>query len=364
MSDVSPGGAGQPDDERTAAYGRPESPPLSERMSLEKRPTAGPPPPSCSGEGGGSGDDGGVVRPRRSMLERRFARLGWWFATPALLVVLAVTLFPVSFSIAMSLSGVEVSADGFRLSGFTTDHYQLLLGSERWRHALSFTVLYTIGTVLVELLLGTLIALVLERLGGAGRGWMMALLLLPWAMITVVSAQLWAYMYNGVYGVLTTLSEDVTGQPVQFLGTRMPAILSMAVADIWKTTPFVAIIVLAGLMMLPSDVVEAARVDGAGAWTAFWRVRLPLLRPALTIAVLFRVLQAFGLFDLPFVLTGGGPGDATESLALLGWQAMFTNLDFGPGAAVAASTAGLVLVGCLLFLRAFRSRVGDEEAGH
>ncbi|MDT0322770.1 carbohydrate ABC transporter permease [Streptomyces millisiae] len=298
----------------------------------------------------------------RTALERRFARLGWVFATPALFVVLAVTLFPIVFSVAMSLSDVRVSSDGFRLSGITTDNYTMLLGSERWREALLFTVLYTIGTVLAELVLGTLIALVLERLS-AGRGWMMALLLLPWAMITVVSAQLWAYMYNGVYGVLTSVVEGLTGSAPQFLGTPGPAIVSMAVADIWKTTPFVAIIVLAGLMMLPREVTEAARVDGAGPWTAFWRVRLPLLRPALTIAVLFRILQAFGIFDLPFVLTGGGPGDATESLALLGWQVMFTNLDFGPGAAVAASTAGLVLLGCLVFLRAFRARVGDEEGG-
>ncbi|MEV1009073.1 sugar ABC transporter permease [Streptomyces sp. NPDC049881] len=307
---------------------------------------------------------GGGSRPRpgrhNSALERRFARMGWIFASPALLVVLAVTLFPIAFSVAMSLSNVSVSSDGFRLSGVTTDNYSLLLGSARWQHALVFTVLYTVGTVVAELVLGTVIALVLERLSGS-RGWMMALLLLPWAMITVVSAQLWAYMYNGVYGVLTAMSNGLTGEPRQFLGTPFPAILSMAAADVWKTTPFVAIIVLAGLMMLPTDVVEAARVDGAGAWTAFWRVRLPLLRPALTIAVLFRILQAFGIFDLPFVLTGGGPGDATESLALLGWQVMFTNLDFGPGAAVAASTAALVLVGCLLFLRAFRARVGDEE---
>ncbi|WP_241562123.1 carbohydrate ABC transporter permease [Streptomyces hoynatensis] len=299
---------------------------------------------------------------QRSPLERKFARLGWRFAAPSLIVVAGVTLFPIAFSVAMSLSDVRVSSNGFELSGLTTENYSVLFSSERWRHALVFTVCYTIGTVLTELVLGTAIALVLERLSGS-RGWMMALLLLPWAMITVVSAQLWAYMYNGVYGVLTSLSENLTGEARQFLGTPVPAMVSMAVADIWKTTPFVAIIVLAGLMMLPSDVIEAAKVDGAGGWTVFWRVRLPLLRPALTIAVLFRILQAFGIFDLPFVLTGGGPGDATESLALLGWQVMFTNLDFGPGAAVAASTAGLVLIGCLVFLRAFRARVGDEEGG-
>ncbi|ONK14838.1 sugar ABC transporter permease [Streptomyces sp. MP131-18] len=366
MSDTPPEGtpsaaAGPPgeDDGHTLAYGRSRHHPPPRGGPAE----VGQPAEAAGQPPGGPGGRSRLRPPQRSVLERRFARLGWAFALPGLFVVLAVTLFPIVFSVAMSLSDVDVSAGGFSLSGFTTGHYGLLLGSERWRHALVFTVLYTIGTVVAELILGTLIALVLERLGGVGRSWMMALLLLPWAMITVVSAQLWAYMYNGVYGILTAASESVTGEPVQFLGTRFPAIISMAVADVWKTTPFVAIIVLAGLMMLPTDVTEAARVDGAGAWTAFWRVRLPLLRPALTIAVLFRILQAFGIFDLPFVLTGGGPGDATESLALLGWHVMFTNLDFGPGAAVAASTAALVLVGCLLFLRAFRSQVGEEEAG-
>ncbi|RKN12155.1 carbohydrate ABC transporter permease [Streptomyces radicis] len=362
MSDTPPEGvprAEQPsdgDDGHTVAYGRGKRERAAKgRPSAKGAATASGPPPRKRNRVPRFG------RVERTVLERRFARLGWGFATPALFVVLAVTLFPIAYSVAMSLSHVEVSAGGFHLSGFTGEHYGLLLRSGRWWHALIFTVLYTIGTVLAELILGTIIALVLERLGGPGRGWMMALLLLPWAMITVVSAQLWAYMYNGVYGVLTSVSEGITGHPVQFLGTRFPAIISMAVADVWKTTPFVAIIVLAGLMMLPDDVNEAAKVDGAGAWTAFWKVRLPLLRPALTIAVLFRILQAFGIFDLPFVLTGGGPGDATESMALLGWHVMFTNLDFGPGAAVAASTALLVLVGCLLFLRAFRARVADEE---
>jgi multiple sugar transport system permease protein len=296
----------------------------------------------------------------RSPLERRTARLGWLFASPALLVVAAVTLFPIAFSVVMSFSNVNVTGNGFQLSGFTGHNLAVVAGAERWRHALVFTLLYTVGTVIAEVVLGTLIALVLERLK-SGRGWMMALLLLPWAMITVVSAQLWAYVYNGVYGVLSAVLAPLVGHDVNVLGTPVTATVSMAVADIWKTTPFVAIIVLAGLVMLPSDVIEAARIDGASGWTTFWRVRLPLLRPTLAIAVMFRVLQAFGLFDLPFVLTGGGPGTSTESLAVLGWRVMFQDLKFGPGAAIATSTAFLVLIGCLLFLKVFRSQVGQEE---
>jgi multiple sugar transport system permease protein len=133
------------------------------------------------------------------------------------------------------------------------------------------------------------------------------------------------------------------------------------VADIWKTTPFVAVIVIAGLVMLPSDVYEAASCDGASNWTIFWKITLPLLRPTIAIAVLFRVLQAFGVFDLPFVLTGGGPGTATTSLAILSYKVMFQNIDYGPGAAVAVSATLLVILGCLLFLRVFKTQVGREE---
>jgi multiple sugar transport system permease protein len=135
----------------------------------------------------------------------------------------------------------------------------------------------------------------------------------------------------------------------------------MMVADIWKTTPFVAIIVLAGLVMLPGDIYEAAEIDGASGWYTFWHITVPLLRPTLALAVMFRVLQASGLFDLPYVLTGGGPGTSTTSLAVLGYDAMFKNLDFGGGAAVATSTALLVLLGCLLALRTFRVQVGKEN---
>ena len=299
-------------------------------------------------------------RPRRSSLRRSSARLGWAFASPALLVVAAVMLFPIVFSVVMSLEHVNVTGNGFQLNGFTGNNYSILFGSSRYWHDLEFTTAYTVVTVTVEMILGTLVALVLERLTFA-RGWLMALLLMPWALITVVSAQLWAYIYNGVYGVFDAIFSALGAHSLNVLGTPMQAAIAMGVADVWKTTPFVAIMVLAGLVMLPGEVVEAARIDGANAWTIFWRVRLPLLRPALAVAVMFRILQAFGLFDLPYVLTGGGPGTSTESLALLGYKVLFNDLEFGPGAAVAASTALIVLVVCLLFLKVFRTQVGEQE---
>jgi multiple sugar transport system permease protein len=289
---------------------------------------------------------------------RRTTRIGWAFSSPALVFVGAVTIFPIVFSVVLSLANVTVTGNGFQLAGFTFSNYSEIFHASVWRYALFFTVFYTVVTVAVEIILGTLVGLVLERLT-KGRGLMMALLLIPWSMITVISAELWQYIFDGTYGVMQAIFSALgLGQP-QFLGTPTSAIISMMVADIWKTTPFVAIIVIAGLVMLPQEVFEAAAVDGAGSWTTFWRVTLPLLRPTIALAVLFRILQAFGIFDLPFVLTGGGPGTATTSLAVLSYRVMFQNLNYGAGNAIAVSASALVLIGCLLFLKVFRAQVSD-----
>jgi multiple sugar transport system permease protein len=287
---------------------------------------------------------------------RRIARVGWGFSSPALLIVGAVTIFPIAFSVLLSLANVTVTGNGFQLGGFTFSNYSQIIHASVWRYALLFTVFYTVITVTIEVILGTIIGLVLERLT-KGRGLMMALLLIPWSMITVISAELWQYIFDGTYGVMLAIFSALgLGQP-QFLGTPTSAIISMMVADIWKTTPFVAIIVIAGLVMLPQEVFEAAAVDGASSWTTFWRVTLPLLRPTIALAVLFRILQAFGIFDLPWVLTGGGPGIATTSLAVLSYRAMFQNLNYGVGNAIAVSASALVLIGCMLFLKVFRTQV-------
>ena len=296
---------------------------------------------------------------RPDVNRKRMARLGWMFTAPALIIVAGVTIFPIVYSVVISLSNATVSGNGIALNGFTTANYSLVLKNSTWHYALAFTIIYTLITVVVELVLGTMIALVLERLT-AGRGFMMALLLIPWSMITVINAELWGYIYQGTYGVADAILNAVGLGSPNILGQSTSAIIGLMIADIWKTTPFVAILVLAGLVMLPGDVYEAAEVDGSSGWSTFWRITVPLLRPTLALAVLFRVLQAFGLFDLPYVLTNGGPGTATTSLAILGYNAIFKNLSFGPGAAVATTTALLVLLGCLLSLRTFRVQVGKE----
>jgi multiple sugar transport system permease protein len=317
--------------------------------------TAAPP----AGGGPGQTDIEFVGRPDQH--RKRMARLGWMFTSPALIFIGAVTLFPIAFAILLSFENVNVTGSGFQLNGLTTANYSLVLQNSTWHYALGFTLFFTAVTVLIELALGTMIALVLERLI-AGRGWMMALLLVPWSLITVISATLWKYIYDPTFGIADSILNSLgLGNPT-ILGSNVGAIVAMIIADVWKTTPFVAIIVLAGLVMLPQDVYEAADVDGASGWTTFWKITFPLLRPTIALAVLFRILQAFGLFDLPFVLTQGGPGHATTSLAVLGYQAMFQNLAFGPGAAVATTTAVLVVIGCMVFLRVFKAQVGEEES--
>lgn len=299
-------------------------------------------------------------KPHPNALQRSLTRVGWWFSAPGLFVIAAVTIFPVVFSIVLSFGNVNVLGSGFQIDGFTLDNYTTIFTAGVWQYALAFTVGYTIITVVVELVIGVLIALILERLRGM-RGWMMAILLIPWSLITVISATLWGYIYDPTSGVMDWIFQSLGwGSPV-ILGSPASAIIGMMVADIWKTTPFVAIIVLAGLVMIPGDLYEAAEMDGSNGWKTFWRVTLPLLRPTIALAILFRILQAFGVFDLPFVLTQGGPQNSTTSLAILGYRVMFTDLRFGPGAAVATTTAALVVLGCLAFLKVFRAQVAETE---
>lgn len=313
--------------------------------------------------GSAAGDAGGSAPKTREphLLNRAKSRTAWGFAAPALIVIAVVTVFPVIYSVVLSFAHVSIGYDGFSIDGFTINNYNALIHSSNWYHALWFTVVYTVVTVGVELVLGMLAALVLERLG-ATRGWMLALLLVPWSLITIVSAQLWKYIYDSTYGVATWFIGLFTSSPPVILGEPTSASIALMVADIWKTTPFVAIILLAGLVMIPDEHYEAAEVDGASSWRTFWQVVMPQLMPTFTIAVLFRVLQAFGVFDLPFVLTQGGPGTSTQTLAMMGYQVLFQDMNFGPGAAIATSTAAIVGIGCLVFLRAFRNQARGEES--
>jgi multiple sugar transport system permease protein len=298
-----------------------------------------------------------------SSLRRSQRRTGYSMLLPMAIVIAAVTLFPIVYSIWMSLNDVHMTENGFQMHFTGLANYQVLMGSGVFWHSVWFTVYYAVVTVCIELVLGMLIALAINGVRRL-KDISLVIMLIPWSLITVISAQMWAYIYNGVYGILNAICQSLhlIGSPVTWLGTPTRAVVAMMVADIWKTTPFVVIILLAGLQMIPHEYYEAAHIDGANRWQAFWRVTFPLLRGSIALAGLFRILQAFGVFDLPFVLTNGGPGTATESLAILGYDTLFQNLHFGTGTAIAVSTVLMVLIICLIFLSSFRSLVEGEGA--
>jgi multiple sugar transport system substrate-binding protein len=214
----------------------------------------------------------------------------------------------------------------------------------RLRASLRNTAVFTACSVLLEMLVGTLLALLLDR-AFRGRGALRAVVLLPWALPTAVIALAWAWIFNDSFGVANDLlarARLVSG-PVAWLSEGASAMAALVTADVWKTSPFVALVILAGLQGIPPQLLEAARIDGLSPFQRFRRVVLPLLVPSLLVALLFRAVQAFGAFDLVYVMTGGGPGGSTETISLYAFESTFRYLDFGYGAAVALLGFALAL---------------------
>ncbi len=208
----------------------------------------------------------------------------------------------------------------------------------RFLSSLRNTALFTTASVGLETLLGLGIALLLH-LRFRGRGLVRALTLLPWALPTAVMALAWAWIFNDSFGVANDLLGrlGLVSRPIAWLSSPGTAMAALVVADVWKTTPFVALIILAGLQGIPGEVLEAARMDGLGAWPRFWHVVLPLLSPSILAAALFRAVQAYGAFDIVYVMTGGGPGGSTETVSLYAFQTYFRYLDPAHGAWIAVN---------------------------
>jgi multiple sugar transport system permease protein len=257
---------------------------------------------------------------------------------PALLLLLLVYAYPIARSIWLSLFTQNL---GTELQPLFTglSNYQRMLVDGRFWQSIANTTVFTILSVLLELGLGLAIALVLNQ-SFRGRGIIRTIALLPWALPTALIATAWIWIFNDQFGVwndlLLRLGLIKTG--VNWLGDPNWALWTVIAADVWKTTPFVSILLLAGLQAIPHDLYEAHALDGASAWQSFVRITLPLLLPQLLIAALFRFAQGFGIFDLIQVMTGGGPGGATETVSLYIYATIMRYLDFGYGAALVVVT--------------------------
>lgn len=265
------------------------------------------------------------------------------FAAPAIALLLLIYGYPIARSLWLSLLtqnlGTQLEP---HFSGL--GNYGRMVGDGRFWHTLGNTAVFTIAAVTLELALGLAIALVLNRQFW-GRGLVRTVAILPWALPTAVMAVGWAWIFNDQYGVVNDLLQrlHLIDGGINWLGEPTLAMVSLIVADVWKTTPFVSVLLLAGLQSIPEDLYEAHAMDGATPWQSFGAITLPLLVPQLAIAVLFRVSQSFGVFDLVQVMTGGGPAGSTETVSLYIYATVMRYLDFGYGAALTVVTF-LILV--------------------
>jgi ABC-type sugar transport system permease subunit len=263
------------------------------------------------------------------------ARLGWWLTLPATATIVVVAFVPIVWTLweSLHLHDLRMPWMGEPFVGLA--NYTEAVASARFREAVVHTLLFTVVTVLLELAAGLALALALNRIV-RGRGVVRTAVLLPWAVPTVVSALIWRFMFESPAGVVNgvLVSTGVMTTPPTWFADQAAAWVPLCLADAWKTTPFVAVVLLAGLQGIDRSLYESAQVDGAGPWRQFTDVTLPLLRPALFVAALFRGLDAFRVFDVVYVMTGGGPGTATEPIALYTFTSLLQNLRFGYGSAL------------------------------
>jgi len=280
---------------------------------------------------------------------------------PALVVTGLFVLYPVVDSLWLSLHRIFVGVPSLGRPFVGLDNYLALLHDPTAYHAFAVTLGYVLLSTLLELLCGLGIALVIhERF--RGRGLVRAAILIPWAIPTVVASQLWRYIFNDQYGFANLLLfGDRLAEYVPWLAYPGFAFAAIVLADVWKTSSFAALLILAGLQVIPDDVYEAARVDGATLWQRFRYITLPLLKPALLLALLFRTMDAFRVFDLVFVMTQGGPGDATQVLQFYGYQTLFTEGRLGEGSAVSVAVFLAILGISLLYLRAIGSSLLERR---
>jgi multiple sugar transport system permease protein len=293
-----------------------------------------------------------AVRPRRNTQEYAEARLGLFMAAPAIVTIAVIAIIPLVQTIGDSLFQISLKFENAPRPFVGLSNYASVLSDESWLNALRVTTIVAVSSVAVELVLGILIALLINR-SFRGRGIVRASVLVPWALTTVVSAKMWAWLYDGQYGVINDLlmKVGIIDQPIIFLVKPEVTIWAMVAAEIWKTTPFMALLILAGLQLIPHELYEAAGLDGASRWQSFWRVTLPLLKPTILVALLFRTIDAVRMFDLPRVLTNGGPGKSTETVVLYTYNTFFTSLNFGYGSTLAVMIFLIVLVVSFVYIK-------------
>ncbi|MDP9115725.1 MAG: sugar ABC transporter permease [Actinomycetota bacterium] len=271
-------------------------------------------------------------------------RLGWMLCAPAVIVMIAVTAYPIGYAIYLSLERYDLRfPNAAKFVGLS--NYQAVLSSPFWWESLKVTLIISVISVVIELVLGMLLALLMHRTL-FGRGTVRTAVLVPYGIVTVVAAFSWQYAWTPSTGYLSAMLSN--GAPLTHTAQAIAVII---LAEVWKTTPFMALLLMAGLALVPEDLQKAAKVDGATTWQRFTRVTLPLMKPAILVALLFRTLDAFRIFDNIFVLTSGN--NNTGSVSILGYDNLFTALNLGIGSAISILIFICVAIIAFLFIKGF-----------
>ncbi len=280
-------------------------------------------------------------------------RRSYLLLSPLCIGLLAVIAWPFLQTVWLSFTDAGLGDASGNFVGL--ENFAHALRSPAFRRALGVTLTFSLSTVLIEMLLGLVVGLLLD-LPLRGRALLRGLLLIPWALPTVINAMAWRVIFNPDFGALNALLTQlhVIGGYRSWLGEPTLALVAISAADIWKTFPFVALITLAGLQNVPRDLKEAAAMDGAGAWNRFRFVILPAIATPLTIAAVLRVIDTIKVFDIIWIMTRGGPANATKSLSIMVYEQAFSFGKAGYGAAIALLSVAISVVLIGAYLRASR----------
>ena len=278
------------------------------------------------------------------MIDKQEKLTGWLLLLPALFILGLVFIYPIvrAFWLSWFTQNLGTQLEPV-ITGFS--NYQRMIGDGRFWQSLFNTSVFTVISVALELILGLSIALVLNK-SFFGRGVVRTIAIIPWALPTAIMGLAWAWIFNDQYGVVNDILNrlGLINTGINWLGTPALAMTALIIADVWKTTPFISLILLAGLQSIPQDLYEAHAMDGASPWQSFGQITLPLLMPQILIALLFRFAQSFGVFDLVQVMTGGGPAGSTETVSIYIYDTVMRYLDFGYGAALVVVTFLLLVI--------------------
>jgi multiple sugar transport system permease protein len=284
-------------------------------------------------------------------------RLAWMLCAPAVVAMLAVTAYPIVYAVVLSLRQIDLRFPDE--GGFVgLDNYTSVLSSDLWWTDVFNTVFLTLVSVSIELVLGMIIALVMYR-AIFGRGVIRTAVLIPYGIITVVAAFSWQFAFAPDSGFVNNL--PLISDEMDWFGERFSSFAVIIMAEVWKTTPFMALLLLAGLVTIDTQLYEAAKVDGASAWQRFTRITLPLMKPAILVALLFRTLDAFRVFDTIFIMTAGAQD--TESVSILGFNQLISRLNLGLGSAVSVLIFVCVLLIATFYVRVLGTRVEEGRPG-